>query len=27
MQNSELATTPECKEYERLAREAGVVPK
>lgn len=27
MQNPDLAATPECKEYERLAREAGVVPQ
>lgn len=27
MQNPELAATAECKEYERLAKEAGVVPK
>jgi hypothetical protein len=25
MQNPDLAATPECKEYERLAREAGVL--
>lgn len=27
MQSPELAATPECKEYERLAREAGVIPR
>ena len=27
MQNPELAATPECKEYERRAREAGVIPQ
>jgi hypothetical protein len=27
MQSPDQAATPECKEYERLAREAGVVPQ
>jgi hypothetical protein len=27
MQNPDIAATPECKEYERLAREAGAVPR